>query len=345
MNFPGRRYSLDALFLLLLLTAPALASAQQCEQVLKQNRIHLIISQAPGGGYDQYARMLREILSEDFGARTSIQYSTTAQGRLARQQVSGSSEGAITVGLFNSEVFTHPLVNDPTVSLDNYHVLGFLTEEPKAWLATRPLDELLRKNDLFVAGTTDAQGTLFRLVLPSFLLGMDLRIVPGFSGQSELKISLLRKEIDVMASSLTSILRAADETARPVLLLSDAPDPAIPDVPYLAGKDGIVDHLAREPGIPGARERLQFARLATEVAKSRRVLMVSSQLDAPLADCLSQTFEAILRGNKLKALADQVNRPIQPLGPLEAAVKMRELQASGAALRDELQGWYSAALR
>jgi tripartite-type tricarboxylate transporter receptor subunit TctC len=289
-------------------------------------QISLIVGEAPGGGYDSYARLLaRHILRHIPGAPTLVVQNMPGAGSLnAMNHIynTAARDGSV-IGMVQRSVIIMPLLgmSGANFAPDRLIYLGSMDQDVGVCIVRRgagikSMADL--KTHEMVVGTEGRVSDVNSYVNPLVrVLGVKLRIVSGYNGAQPINLAIERGEVDgrcgMSYSSLkrtTSFLK--DDKVIILLQLAISKDPELPDVPLfteLAPNEE--DRQALELLLaPTAIARPFF--LPPEVPKARadivRTAFVETMKDPEyLADAKREGISARgLSGAEMQSLVDRL---------------------------------------
>jgi tripartite-type tricarboxylate transporter receptor subunit TctC len=289
-------------------------------------QISLIVGEAPGGGYDSYARLLaRHILRHIPGAPTLVVQNMPGAGSLnAMNHIynTAARDGSV-IGMVQRSVIIMPLLgmSGANFAPDRLIYLGSMDQDVGVCIVRRgagikSMADL--KTHEMVVGTEGRVSDVNSYVNPLVrVLGVKLRIVSGYNGAQPINLAIERGEVDgrcgMSYSSLkrtTSFLK--DDKVIILLQLAISKDPELPDVPLFTDlAPNEEDRQALELLLaPTAIARPFF--LPPEVPKARadilRTAFVETMKDPEyLADAKREGISARgLSGAEMQSLVDRL---------------------------------------
>ena len=307
----------------LALLAPRVATAQDG---YAGKQISLIVGEAPGGGYDSYARLLaRHIVRHIPGAPTLVVQNMPGAGSLnAMNHIynTAARDGSV-IGMVQRSVIIMPLLgmSGANFAPDRLIYLGSMDQDVGVCIVRRgagikSMADL--KTHEMVVGTDGRVSDVNSYVNPLVrVLGVKLRIVSGYNGAQPINLAIERGEVDgrcgMSYSSLkrtTSFLK--DDKVIILLQLAISKDPELPDVPLFTDlAPNEEDRQALELLLaPTAIARPFF--LPPEVPKARadilRTAFVETMKDPEyLADAKREGISARgLSGAEMQSLVDRL---------------------------------------
>ncbi|MGB0498860.1 MAG: hypothetical protein ACPGID_11020 [Rubricella sp.] len=290
--------------------------SDRCIARLDGERASVLVPNAPGGGYDTYARALAPAIEEVSGMVLRVVNMPAAGGRAARALAADPPRGEFLYLIENtSDLVTTEtgIAEDGTRTLlvQSFDSVGILHLAPEAWAARTGFDLADASGGPIIAGAGTISDAVIPVILAAEALGREAQIVGGYSGSTDQAAAAARGETDMTSVSLQSAERlAAAGTLDVVLILSDTPAPAHPDVPVLAGPEGIVWAMT-DALDPAERDRRRaLAQLSADLSGSVRSIHVSMTLPEEDRTCLAEALNtAMEHPTYLDAIAAQ-GRPI-----------------------------------
>lgn len=214
--------------------------------------LNFVVPYGPGGGYDQYARMIEPYLAEELGATIVMENETGAGGLIAANNTFNfdgaerdlriqilPTAGTLTAGLTGEE--------GAQFVVEEFSFLGRVTGEPDAVVTTPDgrfggFEDMLAVSDdepvRFVSvGPGDIDYVNALVVEAAF--GIPVEIITGFeSGDGDASLAVTTGDADAIGRSLSGALRQSDAgEGRVIALYGSARDDRVPDVPTLGEFD------------------------------------------------------------------------------------------------------------
>jgi tripartite-type tricarboxylate transporter receptor subunit TctC len=232
--------ALAAAFALAAAAAPRAAEAQTTSYEGKT--ITIVVGFKAGGGYDRTARILARHLPKYLPGKPNVivQNMPGANSITAANHVYAVAKpDGLTIGTFNRNLVLAQLTNVPGVKYDmtKFAWVGSAASESTV-LAIRSDLPYKTFNDLRKAGKTVVIGATgpgantydFPLLLKEFL-GVDLKIVSGYSSSADIMLAIERKEVDARAGSYTSLRPFIDRKLVHPVIRARAIEPGIEQLP------------------------------------------------------------------------------------------------------------------
>ncbi|WP_420860233.1 hypothetical protein [Marivivens marinus] len=316
--------------------------SETCKATLADRSSTIIVPNAPGGGYDTYARAIAPAMADASGLRVRVVNNEAGGGLVARRLMLQAGSDDIVILMENAVDLTVDTVasdSEDTI-LSVVDTLAIAHVAPDAWILPVGRDI----TDLSMTHLVAAQGSLedsvIAVVLVGLALGIETEVVGGYGGSSEFVAAVLRGEVDMTSISLqTSLRRTEGNDAFVALVVSDAYDAAAPDVPYLAGPGGVAEMRAAGLSAEVQAERQAYAEAAVGLSGAVRGFYVSNSVDSEFRDCLRDAMEVAMTSPEVAETLEAQGRPLAPLTGSAAtnkAAAMLRAAASGRALIEQI---------
>lgn len=317
----------------LMVSVPAVAETRfpaACKATLAGKRITVVVSNAPGGGYDTYARAFAPVIEAVTGNRASVANLTAAGGLVSLTKVAEATEEDLILLMDDgADVIRASIGPGATENwLDKLSVLGVFHSEPSVWLVRPGFDPFgPDAGPLVAAGTSADDAVEFSLMAAA--TGRKIETVSGYSGSKELQGAVLRGEADVISVSLATALNAVkggDLAAYVVMADKAAAD--LPGVPFVAGAGGVVDLLASDLDPENRARALALAKTAADTGFVARTAFGPKAMRADLAACFTQAVDAALTSDAFRNAAEAEKRPVAPtLGQAAADITAMQIKS------------------
>jgi tripartite-type tricarboxylate transporter receptor subunit TctC len=298
-----------------LLTTPSVGAETSVADFYKNRSIDVYIGFSVGGVYDVTARLLSRFMGRHIpGNPTFVPRQMTGAGSLtlASWLYQAAPKDGSAIGTFARGIAFNPLIGQPAgpIEATKFNWLGSTNDEVSICAARRESGvtkfEQLFEREL-VVGSTGGSGDddqLPRLV--NGVLGTKFRIVRGFPGGNEIKLAMLRGEVNGRCGWSWSSVKATEaewlrEGSISVLVqLSLRRHPDLPDVPL------ITDYAKTDE-----------ARQIFKVALARQAMAwpFAAPPGTPVGRvaALRQAFDETLRDRDYLAEAERLSLEITPV--------------------------------
>jgi tripartite-type tricarboxylate transporter receptor subunit TctC len=290
----------------------------------KGKKIRWIIPYSPGGGYDEYARLIAPYLEKYTGARVDILNLPGAGGMRGANDLFTAPKNGLTIGLINgSALVANELaeMSGAEYRIAEFDYLGRIVADRRVFSVTlesgfNSIEDLWKAGSSVKIGATGLGGsTYLDAVIVNEAFGLDLNIVHGFDSSSVVRQAMLRGNIAGTWGSWGSALDSVDNGAHHILLQSGRTRlPELPDVPTALELVDLTDNPERTKRIlsawetlhevgrplaapPGTQpERLQFLRDSFRSAMTDpELLEKSSKLNRTLDYATAEEMQRVIR--------------------------------------------------
>lgn len=303
------------------------AWAQEDPAAFYQGRnLIFVVPYGPGGGFDQYARMLAPHLEEKTGATVVVENRPGGGGMTAINQVARGDPQGTTIAILNGvPAALGQITEAPAVQFDLTELtyIARVNAEPWVLLVSAhsgydSLDDLVQASqagaELTFAGTGRADGPTDAAAVVCAALELNCRMVVGFQGSSEVSLAAIRGDVTGFAVTDRSArdYSTGSEDLVPVAVIGRERSDLLPDVPtifeaadvpeeyWVDFRGGIVDVGRAIITAPGtAEERVEFLRQAfEEILTDPDVLAEAEEKGLPIVYAsgaeVQQTIEEVL---------------------------------------------------
>ena len=221
-----------------LLATPPAAAAPTYEG----KTVTIIVGYRPGGGYDRLARLLARHLPKHLPGKPTVivQNMPGANSIVAANHVYNLARpDGLTLGTFNRNLPLAQLTKVEGVKFDitKFAWVGSAASEStilalRTDLPHKTLDDLRKADPPVVIGTTGPGANThdFPLLLKEFL-GLNFKIVSGYSSSADIMLAVERKEVDGRAGSYTSLRPFIDRGLVRPIIRARATEPGIESLP------------------------------------------------------------------------------------------------------------------
>jgi tripartite-type tricarboxylate transporter receptor subunit TctC len=271
--------------------------------------VTIVVGFKAGGGYDRTARILARHLPKYLPGRPNVivQNMPGANSITAANHVYAVAKpDGLTIGTFNRNLVLAQLTNVPGVKFDmtKFAWIGSAASETtilaiRSDLPYQSFDELRKSGKPVVIGATGPGANTydFPLLLREFL-GVNFKIVSGYSSSADIMLAIERKEVDARAGSFTSLRPFIDrDLVRPVVR-ARASEPGIEQLP-------VDENLAPTP-----RARAIMALRSAPEVVGRPYVMTPGTPDAILK-LVREAFAAALKDPELAAEAKKAKMELE----------------------------------
>ena len=203
--------------------------------------IKWIIPYSPGGGYDEYVRLISPYMEEFTGARIDVINLPGAGGMRGVNELYTSPNNGLVIGIMNgSALIANELsgIKGAEYKLDGFEYLGRIIADPRILVLTdkseiKTFEEFLDPQNPIKLGATGLGGSTYvDAVISKEAFNLDVEIIHGFGSSPVIRQSMLRGNIAGTWASWGSAEDGVDQGLEfPVLQTGRDRIPDLPDVP------------------------------------------------------------------------------------------------------------------
>lgn len=230
------------------LCATGLSSAtaqSDAEAFFHGKEITFIVPYKPGGGYDQYARLIEPYLEEETGARIDVVNLPGSGAVRGTTELFRAPSDGLHIGILPSSALLLAEMADPEgvrYRVGEFTYFARVASEPRVLIATvksgiTNFDDVLSGERELLLGVTGIGGsTYLDSVITGSAFGLNQKLIRGFDSSADVRLAMLRGDVNAMWGSSGSVRKTiASGDAIPILHTSRAPD----DI--LEGVQGVQD--------------------------------------------------------------------------------------------------------
>jgi tripartite-type tricarboxylate transporter receptor subunit TctC len=204
--------------------------------------VTVIVGYKAGGGYDATARLLARHLPKHIPGKPTVivQNMPGANSIIAANHIYNVAKpDGLTIGTFNRNLPIAQLTKVEGVKFDitKFQWIGSAANEStilaiRTDLPYKTFDELRKAKETVVIGSTGPGANThdFPLLLKE-LLGLNFKIVSGYSSSADIMLAVERKEVDGRAGSYTSLRPFIDRNLVRPIVRARATEPGIEKLP------------------------------------------------------------------------------------------------------------------
>jgi len=178
--------------------------------------ITIIVGYKPGGGYDGTARMLARHLPQHIPGKPTVIVQNMPGGNsiiAANHMYNVAKPDGLTIGTFNRNLPIAQLTGVQGVKFDimKFAWIGSAANETtilaiRADLPYKNFEELRKAKEPVVIGSTGPGANTYDFpLLLKDMVGLNFKIVSGYSSSADIMLAVERKEVDGRAGSYSSI--------------------------------------------------------------------------------------------------------------------------------------------
>ena len=201
---------------LALLTALAALPLSAAAQSFAGKTITIIVGYKPGGGYDATARLLARHLPNHIPGKPTVIVQNMPGGNsiiAANHMYNVAKPDGLTIGTFNRNLPIAQLTKVEGVKFDllKFAWVGSAANETTILairndLPYKTFEDLRKAKEPVIIGSTGPGANTYDFpLLLKDLVGLNFKIVSGYSSSADIMLAVERKEADGRAGSLTSL--------------------------------------------------------------------------------------------------------------------------------------------
>jgi len=192
-------------------------------------KIRWIIPYSPGGGYDEYARLISPYLEKYTGARVDIYNMPGAGGLRGANELFSAPKTGLTIGMINgSAMVTNELaeMRGADYKIGEFEFLGRIVSDTRVMVVSldsgyETFEEIWQAGEEVKIGATGLGGSTYvDAVIAKEAFDMKLKVIHGFDSSSVLRQAMLRGDIIGSWGSWGSAADAVDEGRHKIVLQS-----------------------------------------------------------------------------------------------------------------------------
>jgi len=312
---------------------PATGSAQTSPYEGKT--ITIVVGFKTGGGYDRTARILARHMPKYIPGKPNIivQNMPGANSITAANHVYAVAKpDGLTLGTFNRNLVLAQLTGVKGVRFDltKFTWVGSAASEStiltvRSDLPYKTFDDLKKSGKTLVIGATGPGANTYDFpLLLKELLGIDIKLVSGYSSSSDIMLAVERKEVDGRAGSYSSLRSFIDRDLVRPLIRARATEPGIEQLP-------VDENLAPTP----RAKAIMALRSAPEVV-GRPYVMTPGSPDA-MVKMVREAFEKAIKDPELIAEAKKSKMELEYISGAETLKITQEVLTQPKEVVDEFR--------
>jgi tripartite-type tricarboxylate transporter receptor subunit TctC len=166
--------------------------------------IKWIIPYSPGGGYDEYVRLVAPYMEEYTGARIDVLNLPGAGGMRGVNELYASPNNGLNIGILNgSALITSQMagIKGAEYELDKFEYLGRVIADPRVLVMStksniKTFEDLLNPDETVKIGATGLGGSTYvDAVIAKEAFHMNVEIIHGFDSSPIIRQSMLRGNV------------------------------------------------------------------------------------------------------------------------------------------------------
>ena len=224
---------------LMTLCSPASLHAQTPAEYYAQSTLTLIVGYAPGGGYDDIARLIAPKLEHAIGATIFVQNRPGGGGLNVINNTLDQSENGLTLTMVNvSAAVTAQLLSSEAARFDvaKLNWLGAVASDERVLVlpVKSNIEDLETASNLRWAAGGKTDNLALSACIISEAMGLKSKIITGYKGSSEALLALVRGEADaVVVSGETAVEAVSGLELKIAAVIGRKRFKSLPDVPTI----------------------------------------------------------------------------------------------------------------
>ena len=299
------------------------AHAQDAASFYNGKTVRIVVGFSPGGGYDQYARLLARHFGRHIpGNPTVIVQNMPGSASLKSVQYldAGAPADGTVITTFNPGLITQSITTPDKVPVKflNYAWVGNISEDFRVcytWNTTgvKNWQDFLAKENLRFGNTGVGTSAYIDNRILSVLLGAKIHQVQGYPGSADKRLAIERGELDGDCGSWTSVPDDWIKDNKITLLVrfSRTRLPAMPAT------------MAYASDLLGDEKKKETFNLLTAAAFIGRPFIAPQNVPADRIAALQAAFNATMKDPEFLADAEKQRMTVTPMtgGEVETAIK------------------------
>lgn len=315
------------------------ANAQSVEEFYSKHNVTLVVSAAPGGASDFFAREFAKYFSKHIPGKPQmiIVNQAGASGMQAALQLQSSQpkDGSV-VALLQRNNFYLPLVSEQNKQFDprKVHWIGSLNKENYTVITwhTAPVAkaEDLFKTQIKIGASSFANENRTFAAMMNDYFGSKFAIVTGYEGNEAIGLAMERGEVQGRMQTVNSLMAGSEaawikeKKINVLLQVSLEKDPNLPNVP------SIMDY-AKDP------ETVALAKFMLGPLKAGRPFAVPPGVPADRLAALRKAFDSAAADPEFLAAMKKINSAVEPITGQEVEAVIAELYQTPAPVLDRVR--------
>src|SRR5438067_8345993 len=295
--------------------------------------ITIIVGYKPGGGYDATARMLARHLPQHIPGKPTVIVQNMPGGNsiiAANHIYNVAKPDGLTIGTFNRNLPIAQLTRVAGVKFDitKFVWIGSAPNETTILairddLPYKTFNDLRKAKEPVVIGSTGPGANTYDFpLLLKDLLGVNLKIVSGYSSSADIMLAVERKEVDGRAGSYTSLRQFIDRGLVRPIIRARSTEPGVEKLP-------VDESFAQNP----RAKAIMALRSAPEVVA--RPYVLPPKTPAEIVKAYREAFAATIKDPALVAEANKAKFDLEYTSGDEALKVMKEVLSQPKDIVDE----------
>lgn len=283
------------------------AQAQSGADFFKGKTLTYVVATAPGGGYDNYGRLIAEYMHRHLPGVTIVVKNMPGAGHLIGANfIYGAKPDGLTVGTFNTGLILNQLIDRQGVKLDLTKMswVGKAASDPRVMVVSannkeiKSFDDLTRKGEAFRIAVSGVGASNYNETqMLQQVLGLNIKAIAGYNGNED-QMAMRRGEIDLGFGSISSFEGFAKNNYGRILFAVGGKTPGIPQL----------RELVKNP----TQQQSAIIALIESQGDIARLTAGPPAIPADRLDALRAAYRKALEEPELRQRADKLGIPIEP---------------------------------
>jgi tripartite-type tricarboxylate transporter receptor subunit TctC len=308
----------------------ASAQDQSVADFYKGKTVNIYIGYSPGGGYDQYARVLAEHIGKHIpGNPTVVPQNMPGAGslKLVNWLYTAAPQDGTAMGMVARAAPWDPMFGNEAAQFEplEFTYVGSMNNEVSVCVAKAETGietvEDLQEKELIVGGTGATADTVQFPKIMNAVLGTKITIIDGYPGGNDVVLAMERGEVTGRCGWSWSSVKSTrpdwieEKKVNILVQLSTAKHPELQDVP-------LVMDLAK------TEEDKRLLRLVFARQVAGRPIIAPPNIPEERVEALREAFMATLKDPEFVAQAEKLDMEITPVSGEELEQLVRDTYES-----------------
>lgn len=283
----------------------------EAEAFYKGNTVKWIVPYSPGGGYDEYSRLIIPFMEKYTGAEIQIENKPGAGGMRGANEVYRSPKDGLTIGIVNgSALVTNQLagVEGAAYQFEKFGFLGRVVADLRVMTVSQRgdyenFDQILNAANKFKVGATGLGGSTYvDALVNGHLFDLNQDLIHGFDSSSVIRQAMLRGDIVGMWGSYGSAIDSVEDGLNRIIVQSGKQRSVeLPDVPTVV-------EMAESAQLD--EEKIAVLRAWQGLNDVGRPVVAPPGTPADKVAFLQQAFEQVMNDPEFQAKVQKAGREL-----------------------------------
>jgi tripartite-type tricarboxylate transporter receptor subunit TctC len=309
-------------------TSITFAAVENAAEYYKGRTVAVVVGSSTGGGYDLNARVLAQYMGKHIPGNPSfiVQNMPGAGGlKLAGYMYHVAPGDGLSIAILQRNLTVEPLFTTQLYDGSKFSWIGSISKDVSLCISSskssiKTFMDLKGKPFIVAGQGAGSDSYVFAAILKNFF-GVDVKIISGYPGTSEMGLAMERGEVDGMCGISYSTLKSrfpkwlSEKSINILVQASMEREPALADVPSMA-------ELAASDADRAA------LKLLVGTQRMARPFMAPPDIPQYLKTALRKAFDQTMQDAEFGATASKLDVDISPMTGDEVERLVRELYDS-----------------